>query len=122
MNTPRNPSEQPVRLMPEALVKVTDHGDFVSALYPNGVSRTLSWSELVRIEIQTNNLGPYGADFWWVLVGSRDVCEYPQGATGEEALVDKLRSFPGFADDAFAAAIRCTSNAEFVVWSRDDAA
>ena len=115
-------SEKSVRLMPEALVKVTDHGDFVSSLYPNGVSRTLSWSELMRFEIHTNDSGPWGADFWWVLVGSRDVCEYPQGATGEVELIDKLRSFPGFDDDAYAAASRCTDNAEFVVWTRDDAA
>lgn len=109
-------SKEPKPLMPEASVEVIDHGEFVSTSFPNGDTQTLSWSELTRIEIHTDDSGPWRADFWWFLYGSRDHVFYPQGATGEQNLIDRLLSLPEFDNEEFVKACACTDVARFLCW------
>ena len=108
--------KDPKPLQPESAIQVTDHGEFLSARYPSGETQTMSWSELTTIEIQTNDSGPWGADFWWVLSGPRDKVFYPQGASGERELMEKLLALPEFDTEEFTRACGCTSNATFLCW------
>lgn len=40
----------------------------------------------------------------------------PQGAIGDQRLVDRLLELPGFDDTAFIKTMGCTSNKRFDVW------
>lgn len=102
----------------EATVFVQDHGDFVSATFPNGETQTLSWTDLVRFEIQTNDTGPWGWDVWFVLVGSRDRVTFPLGASGEDDILAKLESETGKSRSDLIGGMNCGENRVFVTWEK----
>ena len=94
----------------------------ISSTYPSGETQSIAWSDVRRVAIETNDSGPWGADFWWLLEGDAGRCTYPQGATGElEAMAVFPRKFPGFSHEAVIEASGCTSNARFVCWERPHA-
>ena len=103
-------------------VTVTDHGEFVTSQFPNGSTQSLSWRDLERVEIRTNDSGPWGADVWWVLIGKRDECSFPQGATGEPELFSKLQNLPTFDNAQFIEAMKSTGNATFICWQSGNVA
>jgi len=102
----------------EAQVLVADHGDFVSSVYPNGTIQTLSWKDLIRIEIQTNDTGPWDWDVWFVLVGTKDEVSFPLGATGQEEVLAKLETVTGAEREQLIAGMNCTTDRTFVTWER----
>ncbi len=102
----------------EAQVVVQDHGDFVSALFPDGATHTLSWSDLVRFEIQTNDSGPWGWDVWFVLVGARDKVSFPLGATGEDDVLARVENVTGKLRNDLIDGMNCTENRTFVTWEK----
>jgi hypothetical protein len=118
----RRHEERRAALLPESQVVVSFDESGISAAYPDGVTQAIAWSEVERVAIETNDSGPWGADFWWLLEGETRRCAYPQGATGElEAMAAFPSRFPGFSHEAFGAANRCTSNARFLCWERGKA-
>ena len=102
----------------EAQVLVRDHGDFVSAKFPDGESQTLSWSELTRFEIQTNDSGPWGWDVWFVLVGARDSVSFPLGATGEDDILARVEVVTGKSRRDLIDGMDCTENRTFITWEK----
>ena len=118
----RRPQEPQKALRPESEIVVSFDERGISASYPKGEVAAIAWSEVQRVAIETNDSGPWGADFWWLLEGETRRCAFPQGATGElEALAELPSRFPGFSHEAFGAANRCTSNARFLCWERGKA-
>ena len=105
----------------EAQVLVKDHGDFVSTRFPNGESETLSWSELVRFEIRTDDSGPWGWDVWFVLVGDMDEVSFPLGATGQDEIFAKLELVTGKDRDQLIDGMNSTTNQTFVTWEKQSA-
>lgn len=104
----------------KVIVRVDDNG--ISATFPTGKSEQIAWSEVKRVAIETNDSGPWGADFWWLLEGEARRCAYPQGATGEIEAMDAFTTrFPGFSHEAVIKANGSTSNARFVCWERSNA-
>lgn len=105
---------------PEARWTVTLSDEEVRATDSAGVVATLNLSELTGVVIETNDTGPYGADVWWLLSGPDDrvAVAFPQGATGEQVVVDRLTSLPGFDLSRMMDAMRSTDNAVFPVWRR----
>jgi hypothetical protein len=90
----------------------------VCAAFPSGKIESIEWTEIERIVVETNDTGPWGADFWWVLDGRHARCTFPLGATGEPEALKQLRArFPSFDEDAVGDACRSTSNARFVCWA-----
>ena len=66
----------------------------------------------------TNDTGPRGADVWRMLEAvspEHRVC-VPQGATGEQAVIDRLLGLPGFDYGQLIKAMGSTSNALFKCW------
>jgi hypothetical protein len=57
---------------------------------------------------------------WWLLSGVNGAsgCVIPQGATGEQALLAKLQSLPGFDNEQLITAMSCTDNQKFLCWRR----
>jgi len=76
--------------------------------------------DLSGVAIQTNDTGPWGADVWWLLFGCNDQlsCAFPQGATGESALIDYLFALPSFDHGEMIKAMTSTENVTFAVWRR----
>ena len=72
----------------------------VSCKRPNGVVESVEWDDLKAVVIETTNEGPFVTDVYWLLIGTQSGCLIPQGAIGEDALIKKLQTLPGFDNDA----------------------
>lgn len=103
----------------EHQVVVSFDGAGVSASFPTGETQSIAWRAVSCVAIETNDSGPWGADFWWLLEGQSDRVAYPQGATGDLEMLEQLPvMFPGFNHAAVTEASGSTSNARFVCWER----
>jgi hypothetical protein len=108
------------RLLPESLVVVTTDEEAIQAIYPDGAIHRVGWKEIATVFIETNDSGPWGADFWWVFEGSDGRCAYPQGATGDEEVLKVVGGkLEGFNWDAVIRANGSTTNARFICWNMD---
>ena len=95
----------------------------VSVSWPNGDIHQMNWNLIESIAIETNDSGPWGTDFWWLLEGDGRTCAYPGGATGDiDCLAELERRFTGFSDEQVILANGCTSNARFLCCERTDEA
>ncbi len=79
-------------------------------------SERISWSDLQKVEIFTTDEGPFVPDVFWILHGSQHRCTIPQGATGDDLLLERLQELPGFDKEAFITSMSSPSNARFVCW------
>ncbi len=104
--------------MPERQVVVTCDAEACNVVYPGGDIESVLWNDLERVEIHTNDSGPWFADVWWVLVGKSSQCSYPLGATGETEALERLQQLQGFDNEAVGKAMQCTDNARFLCWER----
>jgi hypothetical protein len=105
-------------LWPERTVKVVVSDTGLSAVFPTGESQFVSWEDVARVLVATDDSGPWGADVWWVLEGTGVRCKFPQGATGEDAALAEIRRrFPSFE----AKGMNSASNATFVCWEKGQA-
>ena len=88
---------------------------------PAGEVRAIPKGRLAAILIETNDSGPWGSDFWWLLLGPDKAlaCAFPQGAAGESEAMDWLTALPGFDHAKLIEASGSTSNAFFPVWESD---
>lgn len=106
-------------VMFEQRIIVTATSEEISASYPSGEVQKILWKDVERVAIETNDSGPAGADFWWLIEGAANRCCFPQGATGEADMLALLSArFPGFRYEKFIEACGCTSNARFLCWER----
>jgi hypothetical protein len=108
------------RAVSEADYIVGVEGDGISVADPNGEEKALPLAELSGVMIETNDSGPFGSDVWWLLFGADDriAVTFPQGSTGEKAVIDWLIALPGFDHEAMIMAMGSTANAVFPVWRR----
>jgi hypothetical protein len=106
------------QLMPEGKWLVECDDDTLRATDHKGDVKQLKKTDLTGVIIETNDTGPWGADVWWLLFGADDrvAAAYPQGATGEEAMLNYLTSLPGFDHEKMIEAMQSTDNAVFPVW------
>lgn len=102
----------------ESLWIVTIDGDLITVADPKGESRAIARADLCAVVIETNDSGPWGSDFWWLLLGpdGKLACAYPQGAVGEDEAMDWLFALPGFDHEAMIEASASTGNAYFELW------
>jgi hypothetical protein len=116
---PNQPQKSPkAALQPEASYRVAVDEATVSCTTPRGDTVAVAFAELERIVIRTTDEGPFLPDVFWMLTGADRTCVVPQGATGEEALIERLGKLPGFKFEAMIAAMSCTKNQEFECWKR----
>jgi hypothetical protein len=105
-------------LLPEKLYVVTISETEVCCRAPSGETACVTWDGLGAVLIETDDTGPWGMDFLWMLLGEHDGCVIPQGATGEAALLERLQALPGFDNEAVIAANSCVENQRFLCWQR----
>ncbi|HET6762017.1 MAG TPA: hypothetical protein VFH27_00060 [Longimicrobiaceae bacterium] len=104
-------------LYPECRFRVTLDSTGVTCAHPERSPERVRWSDLVRFDVCTTSAGPSGTDLWWMLAASDgSTCAVPQGATGEEALLQCLLSLPGIDWKTFGAAMASTDNRTFTCW------
>lgn len=105
-------------MMPESLWLVSTDGERVAVTDADGATRGIAKADLLGIAIETNDSGPWGADFWWLFFGGDGeiACAFPQGATGETEAMDWMLALSGFDHEAMIRANRSTDNATFAVW------
>ena len=70
---------------PEAQWCVTVDAESIRVVDRKGQEGSVAKADLSGVIVETNDTGPWGADFWWLLFGADDqlACAFPQGATGE---------------------------------------
>ena len=114
------PADASVRLYPESRWTVTSGDDRISVSDPDGEVRSIAMADLAAVMIETNDSGPWGTDFWWLLLAAdRSLASaFPQGATGEKEAMERLMALPGFDHGEMIRASASTDNALFPVWER----
>ena len=97
--------------MTDREIRVTD---------PAGEVRGIAKDRVAAILIETNDSGPWGSDFWWLLLAPDKslACFFPQGATGESEAMAWMMALPGFDHAKMIEASASTSNAFFPLWER----
>ena len=109
------------RLSPEFQVRVGFDDQEIVCSYPEGSFRRVAWAEITEVRIRTTSDGPFLPDVFWVLHAGEEVPRIvcPQGATGEEGLLEAMQHrLPGFDNDAFGQAMCCADDATFLVWRK----
>jgi len=115
----RKQQERRDALMFERHVVVSFNDEGVTVRYPKGEIQSIEWGSILRVAIETNDSGPWGADVWWLLEGSDKRVSYPQGATGDPEMLGQYSArFSAFKDEQVIMAMACTDNARFVCWER----
>jgi hypothetical protein len=105
----------------EAKWNVTVSENEVSCTRPNGKVESLKWDDLEVVAVETTNEGPFVADVFWYLAGETSGCVVPLGATGEDAMLKRLQTLPGFDNETLSKAMASTSNQRFILWRKNDA-
>jgi len=105
-------------LYPECLIVVVTTEHAIEVTRPDGQVERIAMADLGEVRIDTDDTGPGGDDFRWVLIerSSGEVCTFPLGASGEDAAIARLQRLPGFDNEAYGQAIRSTSVAQFSCW------
>lgn len=78
-------------------VEVTAEDEIICRVSRQAEQR-IKVDDLASVYVETNDSGPWGTDVWWLLkddTGKTRVA-FPQLATGEDAVLDRLRLLPGF--------------------------
>ena len=104
----------------EAAWIVTMTDEEIRVADPRGEVRSIARERIAAVLIETNDSGPWGSDFWWLLLGPDKslACAFPQGATGESEAMEWLMALPGFDHGRMIEASVSTGNALFPVWER----
>ena len=108
------------RLYPECQTRVTFDDLEVACSSPDGTLRKVAWSELSEVRVWTTSEGPFLPDVFWVLHagGPKARIIYPQGAVGEQALLEAMQTrLDGFDNEALLRAMASTDDAVFLVWA-----
>jgi hypothetical protein len=86
---------------------------------PGGIIEKILWSELQAVLIETNSLGPFATDVFWILAGKNTGYVIPSGVQGEDALLSRLQRLPGFNNAILIEAMSCTEEQSFLCWKRE---
>lgn len=107
-------------MQPEEKFLVARTPTEVTVTTPKGETQRISIADITDIIVLTDDTGPWGSDVWWMFANAdtRHSIAYPQGASGEQALIDWMTKLPGFDHDAMTRAMSCTENATFPCWRK----
>ena len=108
------------KLVPESDYAVDVDGETIRLKMPCGENREFRWERLTRVNIETNELGPYLPDVFWILYFGEEKAKIPLGAIGDAELLERMQLLPGFDNSAFTDAMGSTSEAVFEVWKKEE--
>lgn len=92
-------------------VEVTEADEIVCRV-PGQPDQRMRMADLAAVHVQTQD--SWVADLWWLLSdkSGQTKVAFPQMATGEDAVLARLRSLPGFQ----VRGMNSTGNARFECW------
>ena len=112
-------SKKERKLNPESKWIVSINNEIIFLTDPNGNEVECSIEEIDKVIIETTDQGPFYPDVWWKIISNDKMLILPQGATGEDELLDKIQNLPDFDNAKFIESMSCTSNKEFICWTKD---
>jgi hypothetical protein len=120
---PLSPAPAPLpepAIEPDTGWRLLGEGDAIVVLDPDANRRAVAISSLTAIAIEVTDDGEGSAEPWWVFYGPDEdvVFAAPMGAAGEQAMVDRIATLPGYRADLQAAAAESQDIDTFVVWQR----
>jgi hypothetical protein len=116
--TNNRPQNQDI-LFPESLFEVTFDDKRIVLSHPNKISEIEKWENIERIEVKTNDGGPFYADYWLVIYSESETIEIPQGATNYEQILEKVLKLKGLDLETFIKSSGSVTNKTFSIWSRN---
>jgi hypothetical protein len=108
---------------PEARNVISFDDRQIRVTYPNGETRSILWTDITMVGIRTTDEGPFLPDVFWGLHGvdKSPAVVYPQGATGDSALLEAMqRRLAGFDNRKVIEAMGSADHAFFLVWEKKD--
>jgi hypothetical protein len=111
------------KLNPEARNVISFDDRQIRVTYSNGETRSILWTDITMVGIRTTDEGPFLPDVFWGLHGVDKSPEvvYPQGATGDSALLEAMeRRLAGFDNRKVIEAMGSADHAFFLVWEKKD--
>jgi len=105
-------------LNPETQWSISIKEDIISLKDSNQNITCCPILEIYKIIIETNDQGPFIPDVWWKLISKTNQLIFPQGCLGEEELLINIQNLPHFDLKKYYQAMRCTSNNEFICWTK----
>lgn len=112
-------SKRESKLNPESKWIVSIENEVIFLTDPNGNVLECAIGEIDKVVIETNNQGPFFPDVWWKIISKEKMLLIPQGATGENELLNEMQNLPDFDNEKFIEAMSCTSNREFICWTKN---
>lgn len=92
----------------------------IRCCFPNGTIQQMTWKELKAVVIETNDVGPFEEDVYFLLWSDskENYCAIPQCADSTQTLITRLQELPEFDNEAVIKAMGCTSNRSFLCWEQ----
>ncbi|MFC1858709.1 hypothetical protein ACFL9U_11895 [Thermodesulfobacteriota bacterium] len=87
---------------------------------PDGKAESVNWNDLKQFDVITGITDPETRRLYWVLHGTLNGCVIPQGAIGEDRLLERLQKLPNFDGTRFTEAMSCAENRTFVCWKKSN--
>lgn len=100
------------------IVRVSD--DSISCERPDGTIEQVAWADLQRVDFRTTSDGPLLPCQFLVLTGSASSFVIPCGATGADAMTDRLQKLPHFDNNAVIEAASKTGESVQTCWRRKE--
>jgi hypothetical protein len=80
----------------------------------DGLEEELSFNEIDKIIIETNDSGPWNSDVLWKIYSKDKLLIVPLGCSGESLMLEKFQSFLDFDNEKFIEAMTSTENNTFL--------
>ena len=86
---------------------------------PDNDTRSLSWSDLIGVAVETTDQGLFVEDVYWLLATKDEVAVYPDCAEGAKELLERLQELPDFNNGRLIEAMACTTSRVFLLWDHE---
>lgn len=91
-------------------------GVTIRARDPLGSDQSVPLTKLTEIGVETNSLGPFAEDVFWLLQFAGGALRIPQSSPVFGVLLKAFETFPGFDFEPFLQSMGSTSDAYFSCW------
>ena len=94
------------------------NGVTIRAHDPLGADQSLAVAQISDVGVETNCLGPFVEDVFWLLNREREAIRIPQRSPVFAVLTKQFESLEGFDWEAFRRSMSSTDDAFFACWSK----
>ena len=84
-----------------------------------GRIKTIPWKDLIRVEVQTTDQGPFLEDLFYVLVAKRQSVRISEDEAAYCSLMTHFKNLKDFNFDAIVSASSCVENRTYLCWQAE---